>query len=71
MPVSTFLFGSLAFRAMAVAATIVADAQMAAGGAAIYMCAQRCCTASPDGMECTQLPGIELFTLLHTVTNVH
>src|SRR5665647_190641 len=52
---------------MAVAATVIADAQMAAGSAGIYMRAEGCAAASPHGIQCTQLPAIELFTLLHII----
>jgi hypothetical protein len=55
-----FSLVALALRTMTVAATIVADAQVAAGSAAIHMGAKSRTATSPNGVQCTQLPGIEL-----------
>lgn len=50
----------LALGAMPVTAGVVADAHVAAVGTQIDMATQRCGTASSDGIQGTQLPGVEL-----------
>jgi hypothetical protein len=50
----------LALRAMAIPARVVAHAHMTTTGAQIDMATHGCGTASPDGIQRTQLPGVEL-----------
>jgi hypothetical protein len=52
----------LALRAMAIPARVVAHAYMATPGAQIDMATHGCGTASPDGIQCAQLPGVKLLS---------
>src|SRR5678815_5033738 len=61
-----FPLSTLAFGAMTITATIIADAQMATGGTSIGMAAQRCGTTTAYSIQGTKLPCIILCTMLHS-----
>lgn len=56
---------ALAFGAMAIPATIVADPHRAASGAGVYMTAQFCRPATLDRSQRPQLPAVDMGRLLH------
>src|SRR5258708_7888236 len=59
-----FTLRSLAFRAMAVAAAVITNTQMATTGTAIHMAAKCCRAASPYCIKRAQLPAIVLLAML-------
>jgi hypothetical protein len=60
-----FSLRSLAFRTVTITATIVTDPQVPAGGASVCMTAHGRTSATPNRVECTQLPCVQA-ALLHT-----